>query len=187
MWQSPIRTSTSSSTTAIPKVCEFALKTFCVYKLKLTALFLLPVFFNALLAMLNAREKLSRFDINESVPDSHVYHPPTSSRRANSGPWNKIAGAIRFPGMLALKDEKRASGDGMEHSRKWELAMFNTVRTGSKSTEDAYQTTPTETKRKEQVSNNVILPVLLYRYIVLTKKTLPTSFDWYHRVPTQSR
>lgn len=129
--------------------------------------------------MLNAREKLSKLETNEPGPDLHVYHPTTSSRKTSSesAPWKKIAGALRIPSAGTLRGEKRDLEDPWrtEHSREYSTAMSGTsssVRwesmrkatridtiSGTNATDYTHQMATTGTKRNEQVSSSVIIPI----------------------------
>lgn len=118
-----------------------------------------PVFFSALLAVLNAREKLARLELDIPIPDLRVYRPTTSSGENNPGPWSKVAGILPFPSAGMLKEGKVVPEERVElpgrpgptmfgRSGRWESnAYINTVN-NTNGLEDAYPTSTTGMRKK---------------------------------------
>lgn len=105
-------TSSSQSTKAILRVCSFTLLYIHVLIHRFPSFL---VFFNALLAMLNAREKLSNSSFGDSkngLPHSYVLSSTSGS--TSSGSWGKFANVFRLPGIGFLKSEK------VNQARNWE-------------------------------------------------------------------
>lgn len=151
MWQSPKRLSISYFTTATLRVCGIALYDYFTHQS--IDSFSRPVFYNALLAMLNAREKLARLEINNAGRDLHVFHPSVPSGDINHRRWRSIAGILPFPCAGILKGpEKRTTGERIElsgrrdptsfgRSSRWESnggITYISSGTGSGISEDAY-------------------------------------------------
>lgn len=120
------------------------------------------VFFNALLATLNSRDKLARLEVNDSSSDLHVYHPPKPLRVIKSGLRSKIASVLPLPSSVLHKGEKR-DPTAFGSLGRWEAD----IGTNSNDSENAYPMPGM--KKNEKVSRVVILLLSMHDFIVLTR------------------
>lgn len=154
-------TSSSQSTKAILRVCSFTLLYIHVLIHRFPSFL---VFFNALLAMLNAREKLSKSSFGDSkngLPHSYVLSSTSGS--TSSGSWGKFANVFRLPGIGFLKSEKVTSGEKLGSTNRHEpISSARSGRWGAggrtsgldlDTIENAYPMSITGTKRNDKVSS----------------------------------